>query len=357
MNALNHYLKQATRGLPRKQKIELWQELEADILERTNQHRAFGMTEHEALQKTLAQMGQPAAIQKGMQQVYLMPRITRFGAGTLLSGVLLMSATSSIHAELLITTKPPLPYCTTEKISAKCTQAYFNLYHSWVEVTSLKAELEKAGIKTEILHGKLKVNMPQKTLYFSLKNHISNWGEGTVFQRAGKTYISMNDFLNALRRKAPGAAKLTGAKEPILHLQNAQIPLPNYNAHLVLASNLGMYLMEQHGWKQFGYGSNLQEQPLLTVRTQAHSKTSYALIFRNAAGNPTIEIGDGQKDGSIVFNTSFPHPKKFYAVQDFKKLSPYPRKGRYPALLLELNGILNDTTQPYTRIMQDVQFP
>lgn len=99
--ALKRYLKQATRGLPRKQRNDLWQELEMDIQERVQLHRAFGMTEEEALKKTLASLGQPSAIQKGMHQVYTLPRVTRITTLTLMAGLVLlpgMRAVASVVA-------------------------------------------------------------------------------------------------------------------------------------------------------------------------------------------------------------------------------------------------------------------
>lgn len=103
MKELTHYLKQATRGLPRAQKQDLWNELEADILERVSHLRSFGLNEQEALQKTLAQFGAPQSIQKGMHQVYILPRMTRWLAGMLAAGSLI--AISSAAASTPIATQ------------------------------------------------------------------------------------------------------------------------------------------------------------------------------------------------------------------------------------------------------------
>ena len=89
MKDLNRYLKQATRGLPRTQKESLWNELETDILERVSHLRNFGLTEQEALQKTLKQFGAAQSIQKGMHQVYVIPRMTRWLTGLMAAGSLI----------------------------------------------------------------------------------------------------------------------------------------------------------------------------------------------------------------------------------------------------------------------------
>ncbi|GEM46527.1 permease prefix domain 1-containing protein [Deinococcus cellulosilyticus] len=157
MRELQRYLQQATRGLPAHQKQDLWQELEADILERVGHLRSFGLTEQEALQKTLAQFGAAHSIQQGMHQVYTVPRVTRWFAGLMATGSLVVL--SSAAATTTIATHA------------------FGWTYLYAALDDLKQQLTEQQVKVEQSQSALNLVLPagqQVSLPLTEFNHQDN---------------------------------------------------------------------------------------------------------------------------------------------------------------------------------------
>ena len=71
MNQLEQYLKNATRGLWGKRKLEVREELEAHVLERVHKHEFLGMTREDAISNSLSELGPAQVIRSGLQRTYL----------------------------------------------------------------------------------------------------------------------------------------------------------------------------------------------------------------------------------------------------------------------------------------------
>ena len=70
MNQLQRYLKNATQGLRGKRKLEVREELESHVLERTHKHELSGLSREDAISKSLAELGSAQVIRSGLQRMY-----------------------------------------------------------------------------------------------------------------------------------------------------------------------------------------------------------------------------------------------------------------------------------------------
>jgi hypothetical protein len=70
MTELERFLKNATRGLWGKRKLEAHEELESHVLERARKHELVGLSQKEAISRSLAELGSASVIRSGMQQMY-----------------------------------------------------------------------------------------------------------------------------------------------------------------------------------------------------------------------------------------------------------------------------------------------
>ena len=102
MNELEQYLKNATRGLWGKRKLEVQEELEAHVLERARKHELMGMSRENAISKTLKELGNARAMNHKMTEVHTMPELLRqFIATAFAFFALLTSGTKPVVADNL----------------------------------------------------------------------------------------------------------------------------------------------------------------------------------------------------------------------------------------------------------------
>jgi hypothetical protein len=80
------FLNQATRGLPRKVRQDVQDELEEHLLEQQHKFRACGDSELEATRKAIAYVGQAPQISSGLRGVHMWPKV--YAAGGMLAVML-----------------------------------------------------------------------------------------------------------------------------------------------------------------------------------------------------------------------------------------------------------------------------
>jgi hypothetical protein len=102
MNQLEHYLKTATRGLIGKRKLEVREELEAHILERTRNLQLLGLSQEDAISKSIQELGTAQAMNFKMMEVHTMPTFLRHVLTTMFALFAFMtSATNPAGADRL----------------------------------------------------------------------------------------------------------------------------------------------------------------------------------------------------------------------------------------------------------------
>lgn len=92
MNAeVERYLRRATRGVWGRRRLEVQEELAAHLEGRVTAHRIAGLSEHDATQKALAELGSPRMVSAGMAQLYTLPTVAM--SGTVLAAACVLVAT------------------------------------------------------------------------------------------------------------------------------------------------------------------------------------------------------------------------------------------------------------------------
>lgn len=146
MNDLERYLKQASRGLPRRERERVREELRSSILERAAEHQVGGASEQEALQLALCEFGDPAPLGVGMRRIHLWPQVGFFGglAAVALSLVIL-NWPNALGQQVQVTTEGLVPRCTPSgpPAGAKTCNARKG---AWVNIQSLREQLKKQGV-------------------------------------------------------------------------------------------------------------------------------------------------------------------------------------------------------------------
>ena len=111
---LEQYLKNATKGLYGKKKLEVKTEIEGNIREMALEYQIAGMSESEAISKAILEFGEARVLSAGMVRVHTMPKIIK---GVLLAGLISSFALvhfSSSFAEILTSSVGPYPTCPTD---------------------------------------------------------------------------------------------------------------------------------------------------------------------------------------------------------------------------------------------------
>jgi hypothetical protein len=73
--ASERYLRQATRGLWGRKRLEVREELSAHLCERIKAHHLGDLSESDAIEKALAELGAPQHVSVGMAQLYTLPAV------------------------------------------------------------------------------------------------------------------------------------------------------------------------------------------------------------------------------------------------------------------------------------------
>jgi hypothetical protein len=71
---LERYLKNVTRGLWGKRKLEVREELEAHVLERAHKHELSGLAREDAISKSIQELGNARVINYHMMEVYMLSK-------------------------------------------------------------------------------------------------------------------------------------------------------------------------------------------------------------------------------------------------------------------------------------------
>lgn len=101
---LERYLWRATRGLYGAARKDVWNELEQDILERVRVSRAFGLSEAQALNRALEQLGDPRVVSAGMAKTYVWPLALKLSVLGAVGAALLLTLPSAAKSVLSTTT-------------------------------------------------------------------------------------------------------------------------------------------------------------------------------------------------------------------------------------------------------------
>ncbi|AZI44078.1 hypothetical protein EHF33_14260 [Deinococcus psychrotolerans] len=355
--ATDRYLRQATRGLTGSARNAVRAELSSHLYERMRQHQAFGLSEEAAEARVLAELGAPATVNRGLLQVHTVPWLTPLGLLGMLGATLILT----------------LPHTQAQVEGPASSIPELSL--QYVEVKSLKAQLQKEGVSVQgpvdhwtltFPNGKRPVtiypNLPISgllpTLYPNTTNH--------------KTYLDANLLIKAAD-DAGLSVQLEGWTNPILHLGAVALqlgtPVAPTDAYNIYAQFIGPFVVEVLGNQpdRF-YMSNLRWYPS-AIRSHyllngvGRSGEVYALVTTHKEQGHLVfdfDVAPTDAQGKLTFNLQY-GLNRLQLVPNmtaFQQLKGRDERGTAAAVLLRLpNDSRNGTryvVQPLHQVVESL---
>lgn len=303
MNALERYLRQATRGLPRREARKVREELRSSILERAAEQQIAGHREAEALALALREFGDPAPLAVGMRRVHLWPQMGLLGTAM---GALLLTAflvwPPALAQSVTVTTTGLLARCTPSGPPADARTCTGDR-RFWIEVASLTDQLARQGATLTPVQrsfpGPPDPSSPASSLFedglrvswnepdgrpgsfdLLLTNRrgeafmawmrrrdgaqgspLWNRPDETIIKRDGRTFLDGDFMTEMLRQSLNLPLRIARPLDaPILHLGRLRLELgqPGQGSHLsrLMEAATVRVLAQQYGVAAF-YGANL----------------------------------------------------------------------------------------------------
>ena len=188
MNNLERYLNQATRGICGRRKLEIREELESDILERTRKHELLGCDYQHAIEHAILELGDARALSNGMKGVYVMPNLIRSSilATVIFAGT--VAVLTSSNAQVSVTT-------------IKNPQG--DVFRLFLDVKSFAKELETAGFSINTSRQGFEMNLSGKRAFvpwteynsrvFQGQQELDIWNAFGALERAGIAIKHVNE--------------------------------------------------------------------------------------------------------------------------------------------------------------------
>ncbi len=237
VSADERYLKQATRGLWGRKQREVREELEAHLHERVMAHRIAGLSETDAVERALAELGNPREVSAGMARLYTLPTVMGSGvalAATCIAVVALLP--NGVAQSLPGTFYWPSAECvktleadTKQPSGNDCFSADNSL---WINQQALRRALEPQGVafsKTSgnSIHGLLGLTFPGSTpVYIPLGPP-----DVSVMDETGRNiapvprYQSFWDFVKAASYQKDLRIEVEGWDNPTVHFNTASLQI------------------------------------------------------------------------------------------------------------------------------------
>ncbi|GGO41082.1 permease prefix domain 1-containing protein [Deinococcus humi] len=282
--ATERYLRQATRGLTGSTRHAVQAELSSHLHERMRQHQAFGLSEEAAEARVLAELGAPTAVNRGLLQVHAVSWLTSLGMLGLLGVTLILTLP---HSQAQV--EGPVP-------------SIPELSLQYVEVNSLKAQLQKEGVSVQgpvdhwtltfpkgkrpvTIYPNLPISGLLPTLYPNTTNH--------------KTYLDANLLIQAAH-DAGLSVQLEGWTNPVLHLGSVALQLGTAaaptDAYNIYARFFGPFVAEVLGHQPDRvYPGNLRWYP-------SAIRSHYRLNGVGRAGEVYALVTTHKEQGHLVFD-------------------------------------------------------
>jgi hypothetical protein len=200
---LERYVNNATRGLWGKKRLEVREELSNHLLERAHKHVLEGRTDHEAMRKAIAELGEARTIRAGMIGVHTMPKAITAAVLSSVAAVGVVAMLSVSSAQVMGTVRMPIPQCLTTNaefiefttpLGERIEQFACQGSGVWITLESLRATLEPLGVVFQEDKSDNNPDFKQWTLFFP--------NAGTALVHVQMTYLV----------KAPSINKLEGIK-------------------------------------------------------------------------------------------------------------------------------------------------
>ena len=236
MNALETYLRRATRGVWGKKRLELIAELRGSIEARAWMLECQGYAPQRALEAALTELGEPRAIAAGLIGVHTMPKIFRSTLALGLFAALSVTLINSSRAQIEV-----LPYDWLRIESPTSLQVTklpeFKVFY--LSFSSIKTNLEALGIAVSDTPQSLNECCPnQQRSVPTLRFTLPGTNKVVLLQSVQQVFKNANGRLEVLK-ETPSA----------IDLSNSFISLGEFVRELEVDSGLPVRLLGWHNPK------------------------------------------------------------------------------------------------------------
>ncbi len=233
MNDVEQYLKRATRGLWGRRRREVREELEAHISERITVHRIAGLSEKNAVERTLSEIGKPEEVNVGMAKIYTVPWVA--GSGVFLATictVAVIALSDSLAQSLPMDYRWPAEICleaSERTLPEKCKTD-----EPWLSTAEIRESLEPLGVAVAEQEDALVLTFPgaQPVRLTPPDIDPANYGlsEETLStlverERLREDYYPLFTLINEIASQAEVPVKLEGWNNPVLQVGNTTFQL------------------------------------------------------------------------------------------------------------------------------------
>jgi hypothetical protein len=236
MTDRERFLKLATWSLWGEQKKIVRMELEAHIEHKIWKYQVKGLNQTQALEKTLADLGQPHVISAGMTGVYTMPNIIRKAGLMILLSSLGIGAFNA-GAQISGTSTFPTPECLAGKnteftVGTQTIPCQSNLI--WLHKPSLKTVLEQSGVRVSVATDwtNLSLSFPGALHQINIRNEIGATfrdEKGNVVIRGDPEYMSGQRLFESLPI-AGLPVHIKGWENPVISVGKTEFTLEQKNS-------------------------------------------------------------------------------------------------------------------------------
>lgn len=238
MNAeAERYLRRATRGLWGRRRREVREELAAHLGERVTAYRIAGLSEHDATDRALTELGSPRVVSAGMARLYTLPTVmgSSLAAAVLGLSVLALWPKGLAQSAVIGSFYWPSPTCTaalrTDSVLGAykvCQELDNNL---WLDPQAFTKTLEAQGVTVQRGNDVLTLTLPDTSpLRVPLGGPLLLFSE--LGENAGEAEeipavlgaVSLWDVLRTVSRSEL-PLQLEGWDNPVVHIGAASFQI------------------------------------------------------------------------------------------------------------------------------------
>ena len=127
MNALEDYLRHATKGVYGTKKLEIQAELRGSIEDRIWKLENQGLNQNQALEKVLLEFGAAQAVNSGLMKEHTMPKIFKGITMAFLIAIASLTTLNASRAEIEVVTDPifDVPFAPVSPSTENNFQTYY----------------------------------------------------------------------------------------------------------------------------------------------------------------------------------------------------------------------------------------
>ncbi len=220
------YLRKSTRGLWGKRREEVREELSVHIQGRMNAHLIGGLSEGDAVEKTLTELGHPTNVSAGMARLYTLPIVA--GSGMVLAmccAVVVVLLSGSTAQTLQMTDVFPSDEC-LEPQDALPSYCYNG---GWTSIEKLKEALEPQGVTFKTTGINWVLNFPENKPVVLPESGYQTWffeleDKSEIQMSPRADYFRISDVIRSLHiTQLP--ISLEGWEKPILKVGDVKLEI------------------------------------------------------------------------------------------------------------------------------------